>query len=160
KRKVLSDTLSGKLSYALAGNPYVNSNVLAYWSQNNVTENTIGGNRFVARDIETVGINADNRSLFDLPSLNGGVTFTYGAEYHADKQRGADTCPIGQSGCILDGSGVPITIPSAGMATGQVPSARADYSGVFVQAEFKFFQPLAMPGEFTLIPGARFDTFS
>src|SRR6185437_2244256 len=117
-----------------------------------------GIQRTLSRAVETVGVNADNRSRFELASLNGKVTLTYGAEYHQDRQSGLDTCPVGGVGCF-NGPDGPIP-PSDGVVQSAVPSAQAQYAGVFAQAEFKFAQPLSMPGELTVIPGARFDTFS
>jgi hemoglobin/transferrin/lactoferrin receptor protein len=41
-----------------------------------------------------------------------------------------------------------------------VPSATANFAGTFVQAELKTFDPAGLPGELTVIPGVRFDSFS
>ncbi|KAI95826.1 hypothetical protein T281_03385 [Rhodomicrobium udaipurense JA643] len=152
-RRALSDMVSGKLSYAPAGSPWFDGNLRVYWEQNHLYENYNISNtvREAARNVETVGVDIDNRSRFDLASLGAKVTLTYGADYHTDRQAGNDSCPVGSSGC---GTSSVVT------STASIPSAEASYGGTFAQAEFKFDRPLSLPGEATLIPGVRFDTFS
>ncbi|MFT4078802.1 TonB-dependent hemoglobin/transferrin/lactoferrin family receptor [Rhodomicrobium sp.] len=145
KRGILSDTLSGKLSYAPEGSQWFNGNFLAYWAQNKVTENYYNSTRYQSRDVETIGVKADNRSWFELNDWQTKVTFTYGVDYHRDKQAGADSLPVGWQ---------------YGNNISSIPSAEADYTGTFVQAEIKMLRPASLPGELTLTPSARFDSFS
>ncbi|ADP71731.1 TonB-dependent heme/hemoglobin receptor family protein [Rhodomicrobium vannielii ATCC 17100] len=145
KRGILSDTVSGKLSYTPEGSQWFNGNFLAYWAQNKVTENYYNSTRYQTRDVETVGVKADNRSWFELADWQTKVTFTYGVDYHKDKQKGADSLPVGYQ---------------YGNTISSIPSAEADYTGSFVQAEIKVLRPASLPGELTLTPSARFDAFS
>jgi hemoglobin/transferrin/lactoferrin receptor protein len=138
-RFVQSDTVSGKLSYAPAGNPWIDGNLLVYWARHISEEDDLDTVRLTERTIETNGINIDNRSRFELaPGTN--LTLTYGAEYYVDKQTSDDNAPLGGD-------------------LNNVPDADASYYGTFAQAEFKFDKPLGMPGELTVIPGIRWDGF-
>lgn len=139
-RLVKNDTVSGKLAYAPTGNPLIDATVLGYWSRNEVAEGEIALPRETTRKVETVGINADNRSRFDLSNW-GKLTLTYGAEYYRDEQTGSDSASP-------DGT------------RGGVPNATADFAGVFTQAELKLFSPGGLPGELTFLPGVRFDRFT
>lgn len=139
-RIVKSDTVSGKLSYNPSTNPLIDGNLLVYWARNSSEERAREGSRITLREIETTGVNIDNRSRFDL-SETAQLTFTYGAEYYIDKQTGEDNQPL------------------FGGSVSNVPSADASYYGTFVQAELKAQQPLGLPGEATLTPGVRWDGF-
>jgi hemoglobin/transferrin/lactoferrin receptor protein len=139
-RLVKSDTVSGKLAYAPSSNPLIDATMLAYWSRNEVAEDEIVLPRETTRKVDTVGINADNRSRFDLSDW-AKLTLTYGAEYYRDEQTGTDST-------------------SADGTRGGVPDATADFAGVFTQAELKLFSPGGIPGELTFLPGVRFDRFS
>jgi hemoglobin/transferrin/lactoferrin receptor protein len=138
-RYVQSDTVSGKLSWAPAGNPWIDGNLLVYWARHVSEEDDFDTTRLTERTIETTGINIDNRSRFDLaPGTK--LTLTYGAEYYVDAQTADDNAPIGGG-------------------LNNVPDADASYYGTFAQAEFKFDKPLGAPGELTIIPGIRWDGF-
>jgi len=137
-RDVTSDTVQGTLSYNPAGNDWIDGNFQTYWVRNEVEEDEVGTDRVVARDVETLGLKLDNRSRFTIAD-QAALTLTYGAEYYRDTLEGTDTAPVGA---------VPI-----------IPSAEADFYGVFAQAELLVDQPLGAPGEFTLIPGVRWDAF-
>lgn len=143
-RDVDSDILSAKLSWNPAENPLIDGNLLVYWSRNKNEEDENKDpvnprNRILARTIETTGISIDNRSRFTL-SDTAKVTFTYGAEYYVDEQTGDDTN-------ILGGGLNPVA------------DAKAAFGGAFVQAELHLTRPLGLPGELTLLPSIRFDTF-
>jgi hemoglobin/transferrin/lactoferrin receptor protein len=144
-RFVQSDTVSGKLSYAPTGNPFIDANLLVYWAQHTNEEADTTTTRFTDRDIETTGVNIDNRSRFSL-SDNTKLTLTYGAEYYVDRQTGTDNDPIQSSN-------------PADLQPKNVPDADATYYGVFAQAEFNVTQPMGLPGEFILLPGVRWDGF-
>lgn len=139
-RTVQSDTVQGTLSYKPDGNPYVDANFQTYWTRNRVEEDEVEGIRTVSREVETIGVKADNRTRFDL-SDKSKLTLTYGAEYYQDEQVGRDNTSLGGG---RDG----------------VPGATADFAGVFAQTELKLLEPAGLPGELTVIPGVRFDRFT
>lgn len=148
-RKVRSDQLSGKLSWDPAGNPLIDGNLLVYWTSNsNEEDESIDPNfprdRVVERLIETIGVKVDNRSRFSLGGADK-LTLTYGAEYYVDEQTGNDTQILGSD-----------TDPSV---LNPVADGEAAFGGVFVQGEFNLTEPLGAPGELTLLPSIRFDTF-
>ncbi|MGD9538202.1 MAG: TonB-dependent receptor [Alphaproteobacteria bacterium] len=92
----------------------------------------------LTRDVDTVGFRLDNRSRAMLGN-DVGVTFTYGAEAYRDTQDGSS------SGGSRDG----------------VPNAEAEFAGIFAQAELRVTEPFnALPGDFLIIPGVRFDRFT
>lgn len=139
-RFVQSDTVSGKLSYAPTGNPLVDGNLLVYWARHVSDEDDVSDPRVTDHTIETMGINIDNRSRFQLDDSTK-LTLTYGAEYYVDSQVSTDTAPLGGG-------------------LNNVPDADASYYGTFLQAEFKIDQPAGLPGELTILPGVRWDGFA
>ena len=148
-RTVRSDQVSGKLSWDPTGNPLIDGNLLVYWSSNSNEEDesvdpNVPRDRVVERLIETLGVKVDNRSRFSLGGADK-LTLTYGAEYYVDEQTGNDTQILGSE-----------TDPDA---VNPVADGEAAFGGVFVQAEFNLSEPLGAPGELTLLPSIRFDTF-
>jgi hemoglobin/transferrin/lactoferrin receptor protein len=148
-RTVESDQVSGKLSWNPGDNPFIDGNLLVYWSRNiNEEDENIDPvfprDRVLSREIETVGVKADNRSLFSL-SDTANLTLTYGAEYYVDEQTGKDTRILGSE-----------TNPTA---LNPVADAEASFAGVFVQASFDLIEPMGLPGQLQLLPSVRFDTF-
>jgi hemoglobin/transferrin/lactoferrin receptor protein len=139
-RTVTSDTVIGQLAYALADNPWIDGKLTTYWSRNTVEEDEVVLPRLTSREVDTLGVKADNRSRFDLSEW-GKVTLTYGAEYSQDEQTGSDSAST-------DGT------------RGGVPDATATYAGVFTQAEWKIANPEYIMGELTILPGVRFDRFT
>jgi len=137
-RSVRSDQVSGKLSWDPAGNPLIDGNLLVYWTSNS-NEEVVSPTRTSERLIETIGAKVDNRSRFSLGGADK-LTLTYGAEYYVDEQTGKDTQPLG-------GGLTPVA------------DGEAAFGGVFVQGEFNLIEPLGAPGELTLLPSIRFDTF-
>ena len=148
-RAVESDQVSGKLSWNPSGNPLIDGNLLVYWSRNiNEEDETVNPatfrDRVLSREIETIGAKIDNRSRFTL-SDTANLTLTYGAEYYVDQQTGDDTFILGSD-----------TDPGA---VNPVADAEASFAGVFVQASFDLVNPLGLPGELTLLPSIRFDSY-
>jgi hemoglobin/transferrin/lactoferrin receptor protein len=148
-RTVENDQVSGKLSWNPTGNPLIDGNVLVYWNRSiNEEDETVSPatfrDRVLSREIETVGAKIDNRSRFSLGGADE-LTLTYGAEYYVDEQTGEDTQILGSD-----------TDPGV---LNPVADGEAAFGGVFAQAEFNFTQPLGAPGELTLLPSIRFDTF-
>ena len=135
-RTVLSDTVQGTLSYKPEGNNWIDGNLQTYWTRNKVEEDYVDSDRTVSREVETIGVKVDNRTRFDL-SETSKLTLTYGAEYYQDEQVSHDNT-------------------SADGGRDGVPGATADFAGVFAQAEWKVTSPAGLPGELTIIPGARF----
>lgn len=93
----------------------------------------------IHRDLDTFGFNIDNQTYYE-PTGFGDHIFSYGAEYYHDRQDGGDT---GNA----DGSG------------DAIPDAEADTFGIYLQDEIIFSELGEFPGEFTVIPGVRFDHF-
>jgi hemoglobin/transferrin/lactoferrin receptor protein len=148
-RYVLSDTVQGTLSYNPADNDLIDGNLQVYWSRNEVEEDEVNSDRVLFRGVETTGIKLDNRSRFSISDW-GKLTLTYGTEYYRDLQTGKDNAPLGTSpGPFFDPT-----------AISNIPGGKADFFGVFTQAELVVAKPLGAPGELTLLPGVRWDTFS
>lgn len=101
---------------------------------------TLGGGpvgELLTRDVETHGFRLDNRSRLML-SEAAGLTITTGAEGYRDEQNGAA------------GSSV----------RGGVPNAKADFFGVYGQAELAWTEPFgALPGDVLLVSGLRYDRY-
>lgn len=136
-RDVRNDTAQVGLNF----NPVsdlVSLNVVGYYSKNGVEEDEVDDPRITDREVETFGITIDNRSVFALGEASS-LTFTYGGEYYRDEQTGLDTDTI-------DGS------------RGGVPDAQTEFYGVFVQAELTIAD--GIPGELSIIPGVRYDSFN
>ncbi|MGF1622829.1 MAG: TonB-dependent hemoglobin/transferrin/lactoferrin family receptor [Rhodomicrobiaceae bacterium] len=144
-----SDQLSGKLSWNPAGNPLIDGNLLVYWtSQLNQEDENIDPlfprDRVLERRIDTIGGKIDNRSRLTL-SDTAKLTLTYGAEYYVDEQTGEDSQ-------ILGSESDPNTL-------NPVADAEAAFGGVFLQGDFNIQSPLGLPGELTVLPSIRWDTY-
>lgn len=123
-----------------AASPLIDASIVGYYSRNAVTEDEVESPRTVDRQVESFGILVDNRSRFALGDM-GELTLTYGAELYRDEQSGLDNA-------TADGT------------RGGVPDARTDFAGVFLQAEFELANLGPIPGELTIIPGIRWDSFT
>jgi hemoglobin/transferrin/lactoferrin receptor protein len=123
-----------------AASPLINLNVTGYYSRNAVEEDEVSSPRTVDRAVETYGILIDNRSRISLGGGNA-ITLTYGGEYYRDRQSGLDNE-------TPDGS------------RGGVPDARTDFIGLFAQAELELDDLGPIPGQLSVIPGIRWDSFS
>jgi hemoglobin/transferrin/lactoferrin receptor protein len=122
-----------------AASPLIDFNAVGYYSRNAVQEDEVLSPRTVDRQVESFGILLDNRSRFSLGN-NSDVTLTYGAEYYRDEQSGLDT-------------------ETPDTTRGGVPDARTDFIGVFLQAELQLGDLGPIPGQLTIIPGIRWDSF-
>ncbi len=153
-RRIESDTVSGKLSYAPSDNPLIDGNLLVYWARHLNEEKGIAGEidptRFTSREIETIGVNIDNRSRFSVSDTTK-LTLTYGAEYYVDQQTGDDNEPQQLP--------PPLFGPPPPSQPKNVPDADASYYGAFLQAELDIVRPAGLPGELKVIPGVRWDGF-
>ena len=134
-RDIESDTVQGTLNYNPASD-LIDLNLVGYYAGNNVTEDEIESTRILTRDVETVGVSLDNRSTFTFSDA-ATLTFTYGGEYYRDEQTGTDN---------TSGDGT----------RGGVPNATSRFYGAFIQGELGVKTPV---GEFTLLPGVRWDRF-
>jgi hemoglobin/transferrin/lactoferrin receptor protein len=143
-RTVESDSVYGKLSFAPTGNPLVDANLLVYFSRHVNEEDDTTTTRFTSREVETTGVKLDNRSRFTIDDATK-LTLTYGAEYYVDDQTGTDNSPVP----LANGTPQPKN----------VPDAKSTFYGAFAQAELTINQPAGLPGEFTLLPGVRWDGF-
>lgn len=137
-RDVTSDTAQLSLNWNPASEA-INLNLVGYYTKNAVEEDTVDDPRIAAREVETLGFLIDNRSRVDLGG-GSSATFTYGGEYYRDEQRGLDTA-------TADGT------------RGGVPDAQTEFVGVFLQAELSLIEPAGLPGELSVIPGIRWDSF-
>ena len=119
--------------------PAVDLNLVGYYTNNSVEEDEVSSDRIADRQVETLGFLLDNRSRFELGE-GSNLTLTYGGEYYRDEQTGLDTD-------TADGS------------RGGVPDAETEFVGLFLQAELTLDSLGPIPGEFTFIPGIRWDSF-
>jgi hemoglobin/transferrin/lactoferrin receptor protein len=137
-RDIVSDTAQIGLNWNPASDA-IDLNVVGYYSRNGVEEDTVGTPRVANREVETFGVLIDNRSRFHL-GAGSSLTLTYGGEYYRDEQTGLDTAT---------GDGT----------RGGVPDAETDFIGLFVQAEVTLAHLGGIPGELSVIPGIRWDSF-
>lgn len=137
-RDVTSDTAQLSLNWNPASDA-IDLNIVGYYTRNGVEEDTVDDPRIADREVETLGFLIDNRSRMDLGG-GSSVTFTYGGEYYRDEQTGRDTA-------TTDGT------------RGGVPDAQTDFVGLFLQAELLLIEPAGLPGELSVIPGIRWDSF-
>lgn len=135
-----NDTFQAEIAFAPSGNRFVDLRIVPYFARNEVEEPEIEANRFLTREVETVGVTVDNRSRFMLGDL-AETTLTYGFEYFRDEQEGADS-------------------DSADGTRGGVPDAETDFFGGFIQAAVDVNDLGPVPGRLSLIPALRYDDFS
>lgn len=140
---VFRDITSETAQVGLNWNPEsraIDLNLVGYYTDNSVEEDEVSSDRIADRRVETIGFLLDNRSRFDLGEASS-LTLTYGGEYYRDEQTGIDTA-------TADGT------------RGGVPDAETEFVGVFAQAELKIASLGPVPGELTVIPGIRWDSFT
>jgi hemoglobin/transferrin/lactoferrin receptor protein len=143
-KHIVTQTWRGTYNFHEPGNKWLDLDATLYYSQNTIHEKRLDNlgagpeGEEMQRDLNTVGLRIDNRTRFDLGS-DSNVVFTYGIEGYRDDQDGDD-----------DGSD-----DLAG-----VPDAYSNLAGIFTQAEITVPAPLGLPGDFLIIPGARFDYYA
>lgn len=139
---VFRDARNDTAQIGLNWNPATDAidlNMVGYYSRNAVDEDEVDDPRITDREVETFGVLIDNRSRIDLGGTSS-LVLTYGGEYYRDEQTGLDTDTI-------DGT------------RGGVPDASTDFIGLFVQAELTLTDLGPVPGEVSIIPGIRWDSF-
>lgn len=137
---VFRDATNDTAQFGLRFNPAsdaIDLNFTGYYSRNAVEEDEVENPRTVDRQVETLGFALDNRSRISLGEESS-LTFTYGGEYYRDEQTGLDS----DTG---DGT------------RGGVPDAETEFVGLFLQAELTLAD--GIPGELSIIPGIRWDSF-
>ncbi|MGB3455842.1 MAG: TonB-dependent receptor plug domain-containing protein, partial [Litorimonas sp.] len=114
----------------------IDTTLTAYVTDTAVEEFDPSIDRTTLRDIETTGVNLRNTALLDLAGLETRLTF--GGDWYRDEQVGTDD-------------------NSADNSRAGVPDGRADFLGLFAQAEAR----LALGGglDLLVIPGIRYDSF-
>ena len=137
-RDARNDTAQIGISWNPASDA-IDLNLVGYYSRNAVSEDEVDDPRITDREVETYGFLLDNRSRFTLGTTSS-MTLTYGGEYYRDEQRGLDNA-------TPDGS------------RGGVPDAETEFVGLFVQADLAIGDLGSIPGELSLIPGIRWDSF-
>ncbi|KEO91999.1 hypothetical protein EH31_04830 [Erythrobacter longus] len=135
-RDAKNDTAQFGLKFDPASDA-VNLNLVGYYSRNSVEEDEVESPRTTDRAVETLGFMIDNRSRIAFGDASS-VTFTYGGEYYRDEQTGLDNA-------TPDGT------------RGGVPDADTEFVGIFAQAEITIAD--GIPGELSIIPGIRWDSF-
>ena len=138
---VFRDARSDTAQFGLSFDPATQAldlNLVGYFSRNAVEEDEVEDPRTTDRRVETIGFMLDNRSRFDIGAASS-LTLTYGGEYYRDEQTGLDNA-------TADGT------------RGGVPDAQTEFVGLFVQAELKIED--VIPGELSIIPGIRWDSFN
>lgn len=137
-RDAQNDTLQGGVKWNPDSN-LLNLTAVGYYSNNSVLEDEVDNPRTTDRSVATYGITIDNRSRFDIGDQTS-LTFTYGGEYYRDQQTGLDTNNV-------DGT------------RGGVPDAQTEFYGLFIQADLAIRNLGPIPGEISIIPGIRWDSF-
>ncbi|MEO1251592.1 MAG: TonB-dependent receptor [Pseudomonadota bacterium] len=138
-RDIDANTVQGAINYAPAGSNLIDLNVVGYFTRNIVDEDEVDSTRLISREVETIGVTADNRSRFTFGAA-AELNLTYGGEYYRDEQIGLDNTTV-------DGT------------RGGVSDATGRFYGLFAQAELALNKPLGAPGVLTIIPGVRWDKF-
>ncbi len=138
-RDAESETFQAGLTWNPAANDLIDFNLVGYRTENSVEEDEVENPRLTDRTVETFGFLVDNRSMISFGEA-ATLTFTYGGEYYEDEQTGVDT-------------------DSADGTRGGVPNAKTRFLGAFVQADFTTRALGPIPGELSVIPGVRWDSF-
>lgn len=117
-------------------NALINFEATAYHNTGEVDEVDPAIDRFIERDLTTVGIRAENRAEFAVGGLD--MALVLGAETYEDEQEGYDSQTPDNS-------------------RGGVPSGTTRFTGAWAQLETVV--GLGGAGELILLPGVRFDSF-
>ena len=131
-----SNTYRAGLTFNPSDNDLINAKVTVFRNDVTVDEAEVDSDRVVTRDVETFGLVAENRSVWNRGE-DIEFALTYGLEYYTDDQTGTDNTST-------DGT------------RGGVPDADAKTFGSFVQAEVAVQTGV---GRFNFIPAIRYDNF-
>jgi len=118
--------------------PLIDLHFIPYHIEGSVDEVDPATGDALIREVETTGFSLDNRMPFSFGSVSG--LMTVGGEWYGDEQVGRDTSLV------------------SGVRSG-VPSGEDTFWGLFAQIEATVETPLGLPGELTLIPGIRYDSY-
>jgi hemoglobin/transferrin/lactoferrin receptor protein len=135
RKDVTADSYRATLAFD-SGSDLVALEVTAYHNTGAVHEIDPAINRFIERDLTTVGIRAENRAEFAFGGLD--LALVTGLETYEDKQAGFDS-----------------TTP--GNTRGGVPSGTTRFTGAWAQLETTL--DLGEAGALIVLPGVRFDRF-
>ena len=143
EKEITSQTLRLGYSYENPADRLLDLDIVGYYTRNQDDEtrqDNLGGGpagELLKQDVDTIGLRVDNRSRFDHTDMIA-TTLTYGVEAYQDTQDGA---------------------AGAGERDG-VPDARAEFYGVFAQAEVAIAEPFGgQSGDLLVIPGLRYDDY-
>ncbi|MGX6646571.1 TonB-dependent receptor domain-containing protein [Maricaulaceae bacterium MS644] len=135
RKDVAADSYRATLAFDPAS-PLIDFEATAYHNVGEVDEVDPLIDRFIERDLTTVGIRAENRAEFALGGLD--MALVTGAETYEDEQEGFDSATPDNS-------------------RGGVPSGTTRFTGAWAQLETRV--DLRRAGELILLPGVRFDRF-
>lgn len=135
RKDVAADSYRATLAFDPAS-PLIDFEATAYQNVGAVDEVDPLIDRFIQRDLTTVGIRAENRVEFALGGLD--MALVTGAETYEDEQEGFDSATPDNT-------------------RGGVPSGTTRFTGAWAQLETRL--GLGEAGEMVLLPGVRFDRF-
>ena len=139
-KNVDSETISGGFFFNPPSNPVLDAEVNVYRTTSRVDETNLTGaraNQLQERKITTLGLNADNTSLFALGESSD-LALTVGFDYYTEDAEGA-----------LNGG-----------LRGGVVTGDQQFYGFFAQTAFSFYDIFGLGGsELTITPGIRYDSF-
>ncbi|MFW6412652.1 MAG: TonB-dependent receptor domain-containing protein [Oceanicaulis sp.] len=134
-KDVAYDSLRGTITFDPVS-PLIDFEATAYRNIGEVDETDAAIDRFIERDLETVGVRAENRASFALGGVD--LALLTGAEIYEDEQTGFDSA-------TPDG------------VRGGVPSGTTTFTGAWAQLETTL--DLGAAGDLIVLPGVRFDRF-
>ncbi len=138
-KEVRDNQYSFKYAFQDPSNTWLQPKLHVYFNDTSVEEVDFNGTntgRIQSRDIETLGFNLDNQSVFD--SGNGlKQIVSYGFEYYTDEQIGSNT------------------FTANGNRAG-VPDAEAENYGFYLQDEIEVNSSV---GKLLVIPAVRYDSY-
>ncbi|MCK0070907.1 TonB-dependent hemoglobin/transferrin/lactoferrin family receptor [Kordiimonas laminariae] len=135
-KNTTSNTYRAGLVFNPSDNDLIDAKITVFKNDVSVNEDEVDSDRVVTRDVETFGLVAENRSVWNR-GQNIEFALTYGLEYYIDDQTGTDNMST-------DGT------------RGGVPDADAKTFGSFIQAEVTVQTEL---GRLNFIPAIRYDNF-
>ncbi len=135
-KNTTSNTYRAGFAYNPSDNDLIDAKLTLFKNDASVDEAELDSTRVISREVETLGLVAENRSVWNR-GQDVEFALTYGLEYYEDEQVGTDNT-------TTDGT------------RGGVPDAEAKTFGSFVQAEVAFDTGI---GQFNFIPALRYDNF-